>query len=98
MGNTAVKRATADPCPPKSKPCTTSLVRPVDFSAYSRSTVTSALAEYLHLFIDAEVTEVFSDISSNANMENSGMSEPAAVRSYVTNEYAGLMRSRENVI
>lgn len=54
--------------------------------------------EYFHYFIGAEAVEVFSDRSSNADTENSDRSKLAGVRSYVTNEYARLLRSREDVL
>lgn len=87
MGSATVKQITTDFCPLKSKLCATSTVRPVKFSAYSRSTVTSAEEDYLHSFIDAEA-DVSSDNSRKANTENSDRHEPTAVRSCVTNHSA----------
>lgn len=74
------------------------LVRCVDFSAYGRSTVTSAKEEYLHALIDAKRAEVFSNDSGNADTENSDRPERTGVRNYVTNEYARLLRSRKDVV
>lgn len=97
-GSTTVKRVTADLCPPKSEPCATSSVRLVNCSTYSRSTVPSAEEEYLHLFIDAEEAEVSSDDCGNADTEKSDEPEPTGVRIHITNEYAGPLRSREDVV
>lgn len=98
MKSSTLGQITANFCNPRSKPFPSSSVCPVDFSTSSRSTVTSVQEENFHYFIDAEAVEVFSDKSSNADTENSDRSKLVGVRSYVTNEYAGLLRSREYVL
>lgn len=97
-GSSNVKQVTADPSPPKSKPCGTSSVRLVNSSAHSRNTLTSAEAEYLHPFIAAETAEASSDNLSNADTEDSDIPEIGGVCSYVTSGYAGFLQSRENAV
>lgn len=70
----------------------------MDFSAYSRSTVTSAKEEYLHALIDAKGAEVFTNDSGKVDTENRDRPEPTGVRRYVSNKYARLLRSRKVVV